>query len=83
MAVALKCYLSVRRLRHRTTNNFLLKRCSVPGNGKYLIKHFDSTDGYGIEHLGLKVPADSDRRPLKEIMNETDYEYIDAPSNVQ
>ena len=40
-------------------------------------------DGCGIEHLGLKVPADSDRRPLKEIMNETDYEYIDAPSNVQ
>jgi hypothetical protein len=83
MAVVLRCSISDRRLRHQATNKLLLKRGSIPGNGKYLKKHFDSTDGYGIEHLGLKVPADSDRRPLKEIMNETDYEYIDAPSNVQ
>ena len=41
------------------------------------------SDGYGIEHLGLKVPSDSDRRPLKEIINETDYEYVDGTSNTR
>ena len=45
----------------------------------YFLKLNVYLDGYGIDQIGFRF--DDDKRPLKTILNEADYEYVDGTNN--